>query len=106
MNFKQALKYLLQHARHSCSQTGVSETTLDDASNIVENFVKYLPNDFTDDATPNMQKLRIPTDFCDDEEKMEDFRNLSKDEFLSSYSYITEEEYNYTRIKEKDGNCY
>lgn len=106
MNFKQALNYLLQHARYSCSQTGVSETTLDSASNVVENFVKYLPNDFTDDATPNMVKLNKSSDFCDDEEKMEDFRNLSKDEFLSSYSYITEEEYNYTRTKEKDGNCY
>ena len=106
MNFKQALNYLLQHARYSCSQTGVSETTLDDASNIVENFVKYLPNDFTNDATPNMQKLNTLTDFCDDKEKMEDFRNLSKDEFLSSYSYITEEEYNYTRIKDKDQNWY
>ena len=106
MNFKQALNYLLQHARYSCSQTGVSETTLDDASNIVENFVKYLPNDFTDDATPNMQKLNTPSDFCDDKEKMLDFRELSKDEFLSSYSYITEEEYNFTRMREKDGNCY
>ena len=42
------------------------------------------------------------TDFCDDEEKMEDFNKLTKDEFLSSYSYITEEEYNLTRIKQKD----
>mgnify|MGYP001294361603 FL=1 len=31
------------------------------------------------------------TDFCDDEEKMKDFEKLSKDDFLSSYSYITEE---------------
>ena len=44
------------------------------------------------------------TDFCDDEEKMEDFNELSKDEFLSSYSYITEEEYNLTRIKMEDFN--
>ena len=31
--------------------------------------------------------------FIDDEEKMIDFRKLSKDEFLLTYSYITEEEY-------------
>lgn len=41
------------------------------------------------------------TDFCDDQEKMKDFNKLTKDEFLSSYSYITEEEYNLTRIKQK-----
>jgi hypothetical protein len=41
------------------------------------------------------------TDFCDDEEKMKDFEKLSKDDFLSSYSYITEEEYNLTRIEQK-----
>ena len=41
------------------------------------------------------------TDFCDDEEKMKDFEKLSKGDFLSSYSYITEEEYNLTRIEQK-----
>ena len=33
------------------------------------------------------------TDFTDDEEKMRDFYELSKEEFLFSYSYLTEEEY-------------
>lgn len=35
-------------------------------------------------------------DFFDDEEKMKDFYKLSKEEFLKSYSYLTEEEYNDT----------
>ena len=35
-------------------------------------------------------------DFLKDEEKMRDFRILSKDEFLNSYSYLTEEEYDDT----------
>lgn len=34
--------------------------------------------------------------FADDKEKMRDFNFLSKDEFLLSYSYLTEEEYNET----------
>ena len=38
-------------------------------------------------------------DFCDDEEKMIDFRHLTKRQFLKSYSYLTEEEYNLTRAK-------
>lgn len=35
-------------------------------------------------------------DFLDDKEKMEDFYVLSKEEFLNSYSYLTEEEYDLT----------
>jgi len=41
-------------------------------------------------------------DFTDDKEKMIDFKLLSKTEFLSSYSYLTEEEYDLT--KQKEGN--
>ena len=47
-----------------------------------------------------MQMIGEYIDFCDDEEKMKDFDKLSKDEFLDSYSYIVEEEYNLTRNKE------
>lgn len=34
--------------------------------------------------------------FYDDEEKMFDFLILTKEEFLKSYSYLTEEEYDNT----------
>ena len=34
--------------------------------------------------------------FADDPEKMIDFKELDKDEFLRSYSYLTEEEYDNT----------
>lgn len=40
--------------------------------------------------------------FIDDKEKMRDFFLLSKDEFLASYSYLTEEEYNNTKEKVKE----
>ena len=36
--------------------------------------------------------------FYDDAEKMEDFRILSKEEFLKSYSYLTEQEYDNTKM--------
>ena len=32
-------------------------------------------------------------DFFDDEERIQDFYRLSKDEFLKSYRYLDEEEY-------------
>jgi hypothetical protein len=35
--------------------------------------------------------------FSDDEEKMRDFEHLTKDEFLASYSYLTEGEYDAVR---------
>ena len=35
--------------------------------------------------------------FIDDADKLRDFFQLSKDEFLSSYSYLTEEDYEATR---------
>ena len=35
--------------------------------------------------------------FLSDKEKMTDFKNFSKNEFLKSYSYLTEEEYDNTK---------
>ena len=46
----------------------------------------------------NMESIEYK-DFCDDAEKMVDFYQLSKEEFLESYSYITEQEYILTEIK-------
>ena len=39
------------------------------------------------------------TDFYLDGEKMRDFHFLTKEEFLEIYSYLTETEYNLTRVK-------
>jgi hypothetical protein len=35
--------------------------------------------------------------FSDDDEKMADFEILTKEEFLTSYSYLTEQEYDNTK---------
>jgi len=46
-----------------------------------------------------MKQLEIifkDVDFSDDKEKMKDFYILSKVEFLKSYSYLTEREYDNT----------
>ena len=102
MTFIEALKYLTNHARFSRSETGVSETTLEDASVVVDQFVKYLPTGFTNDNYPNMQKIKSHTHFFDDKEKMKDFEKLSKKEFLQSYSYLNETEYNLTRIRYRE----
>lgn len=43
-----------------------------------------------------MVKDFINGNFIDDAEKMRDFKVLTKEEFLKSYSYLTEEEYDNT----------
>ena len=50
----------------------------------------------------HIRKVLNYTDFTDDEEKMKDFFYLSKERFLESYSYLTEEEYNLTLKKVND----
>ena len=44
-----------------------------------------------------MENIYKDADFIDDEEKMNDFVRLTKEEFLLSYSYLTEDEYNNTK---------
>lgn len=44
------------------------------------------------------------TPFIDDGEKMRDFFDLTKEEFLDSYSYLTEEEYGATEEYVKKHN--
>lgn len=100
MNFSDAI-YLVVRKAENCALRSDDTKSLE-ACEVVKQFVSHLPNSFENDETPNMQKIGEYTDFYDDEEKMKDFQELSKDEFLSSYSYLVEEEYNLTRMKEKE----
>lgn len=44
-------------------------------------------------------------DFIDDKDKMQDYFELTKDEFLKSYSYLTEDDYDATtKALEKSNN--
>ncbi len=106
MNFTKAIEYLVKHARYSNCDCGISSTTLEDACVVVDQFLRYLPTEFTNDAHPNMQKINGYSHFYDDDEKMLDFNHLSKDQFLKSYSYINESEYNLTRIKQREEEGY
>ena len=46
----------------------------------------------------NKQKGEILPNFITDKEKMRDFNELDKEEFLKVYSYLTEEEYYNTKL--------
>ena len=54
-----------------------------------------------------MNKTNYPlslsqSNFLNDDEKMADFEILTKKEFLTSYSYLTEEEYDNTKREVED----
>lgn len=65
-------------------------------------------DDFNEDVIDENGVIYHPrslknANFFDDEEKMKDYFDLSKEEFLASYSYLTEEEYDNT---DRIINCY
>ena len=77
--------------------------------NLAENpeiypYLDYDNNEIVLDVGDNTYRLHITKDinvinesnFIDDEEKMIDFNTITKEQFLNSYSYITELEYDNT----------
>lgn len=54
--------------------------------------------DLISDVKENEKEGKEVNNFLDDEEKMRDFHVLSKEEFLNTYSYIKDEEYEATQI--------
>lgn len=77
--------------------------------NLAENpeiypYLDYDNNEIVLDVGENTYRLHITKDinvinqsnFIDDEEKMIDFNTITKEQFLNSYSYITEQEYDNT----------
>ena len=42
------------------------------------------------------------SNFLNDDEKMADFKILTREEFLTSYSYLTEQEYDNTKENNND----
>ena len=59
--------------------------------NLVPEEISYLTN-----ILIQFENSNEVTHFLDDVEKMRDFKELTKEEFLASYSYLTEEEYDAT----------
>lgn len=103
MNFKEALSIVVDEAEVSAIGESTDEhSQVLKACGIVEEFLNHLPSNFTYDKNPkaNFKEVKY-TDFLNDEEKMKDFYILSKEEFLESYSYLSESEYNLTRMKER-----
>ena len=60
--------------------------------NDADHYVGFVPDDIQIVEEPDF----TDGNFVDDAEKMRDFKTLSKEEFLESYSYLTEAEYDNT----------
>lgn len=102
MKLSEAIELVLEEAETSAlgdlSENENSQEVMK-ALKIVRKFISWEGQDiqFWDkEWNPQIER----TDFLDDKDKMVDFNELTKEQFLSSYSYITEEEYNLTRMEQ------
>lgn len=66
------------------------------AEEIIAYFIANFGNRYNEDSFIVVNGGFTDANFLDDEEKMRDFYELTKEEFLASYSYLTEEEYDNT----------
>ena len=104
MKLSKAIELVLDEAETSalgdlCENDNSQEVikALDVVRDFYDNHGKHFRNHTTNEFDC---QIHTHSDFCDDKDKMLDFNELTKEEFLSSYSYITEEEYNLTRMKQ------
>ena len=96
---KQEAKTVLMYmARYFDSSNGVNWAYIEEMIRLVKH----------DGGQPDKQLMKnrdsVPVlyhDFCDDEDKMRDFPNMTKQDFLALYDYLTEEEYDMTVEKLK-----
>ena len=96
---KQEAKTVLMYmARYFDSSNGVNWAYIEEMIRLVKH----------DGGQPDKQLMKnrdsVPVlyhDFCDDEDKMRDFPNMTKQDFLAFYNYLTEEEYDMTVEKLK-----
>ena len=66
------------------------------AEEIIEYFIEWFGDMYSRENFIVINGGFTEGNFLDDKEKMRDFYELTKEEFLFSYSYLTEEEYNNT----------
>tara|TARA_R110001592_G_scaffold130031_2_gene342982 strand:- start:1238 stop:1552 length:315 start_codon:yes stop_codon:yes gene_type:complete len=102
MKLSEAIELVLEEAETSAlgdlSENENSQEVMK-ALKIVRKFISWEGQDiqlWEKEWNPEIER----TDFLDDKDKMVDFNKLTKEQFLSSYSYITEKEYNLTRMEQ------
>ena len=85
---------------NSMTLNQAKQKVLDMNNETLENFVNQRKGNDSELSNFARNELadRNNLNFYDDAEKMADFRKISKEEFLKSYSYLTEQEYDNTKM--------
>ena len=97
MELRTAIELVLNEAEASALGENNQETL--EAVTLLHDFLDWVADDVKMwDETIQQHESH---DFMQDQNKMLDFDELSKQEFLDKYPFTTEEEYNITRINQK-----
>mgnify|MGYP001577079971 CR=1 FL=1 len=100
MELRTAIELVLNEAETSALGENNQETL--EAVTLLHDFLDWVADDVKMwDETIQQDELH---DFIQDQNKMLDFNKLSKQEFLEKYPFTREEEYNITRINQKNQN--
>lgn len=101
MNLRNAIELVLNEAESSA--LGENNNDVLRAITLLHDFLDWVADDVKiwDQFTEGGYEVQ---DFLSDKKKMLDFNELSKDEFLKEHPFVTEEEYNVTRINQKNQN--
>jgi hypothetical protein len=100
MELRTAIELVLNEAEASALGENNQETL--EAVTLLHDFLDWVADDVKMwDETIQQHESH---DFMQDQNKMLDFDELSKQEFLDKYPFTTEEEYNITRINQKNQN--
>jgi 2-polyprenyl-3-methyl-5-hydroxy-6-metoxy-1,4-benzoquinol methylase len=100
MELRTAIELVLNEAEASALGENNQDTL--EAVTLLHDFLDWVADDVKMwDETIQQDELH---DFLQDQNKMLDFNELSKQEFLDKYPFTTEQEYNITRINQKNQN--
>ena len=99
MELRQAIDLVLNEAESSALGDGNNEVL--EAVTLLYDFLDWVADDVKMWDQYNSGGYRIQS-FLDDEQKMHDFQELSKQEFLNKHPFTSEDEYNTTRREQKE----
>ena len=101
MELRQAIDLVLNEAESSA--LGESNNEVLEAVTLLHDFLDWVGDDVKMWDKYNSGGYRIQS-FLDNDDKMNDFDELSKEEFLNKYPFTSEDEYNTTRREQKEQN--
>lgn len=99
MELRKAIEFVLNEAETSALGDGNNQVL--EAVTLLHDFFDWVADDVKVWDRHMEYSYEIQS-FTEDSERMSDFHELSKAEFLNKYPFTTEEEYNFTRMEDKN----